>query len=71
MALLRPHIEQFNEAQHKLKHRWETTKTVWNDPVSREFEKNVIVPLGQQIRNTQQELNRLFQVIEQARRNVR
>ncbi|GAK60501.1 hypothetical protein U27_00398 [Candidatus Vecturithrix granuli] len=71
MVLLRPYIEQFNEAQQKLKHRWETTKTLWNDPVSREFEKNVMVPLGEQIRNTQRELDRMAQVIEQARRNVR
>ena len=71
MTLLRPHIEQFNETQQKLKHRWEATKTVWNDPVSREFEKNVMIPLGEQIQNTQREVSRLLHVIEQARRNVR
>jgi len=55
----------------KLRQRWEQTKTAWNDPVSWEFEKNVIVPLGEQEDRTLRELERLTQVIEQAQRNVR
>lgn len=59
------------EAWQKLRQRWEQTKAAWNDPVSREFEKNVIVPLGAQEDRTLRELERLTQVIEQAQRNVR
>ncbi|MBD3308374.1 hypothetical protein GF339_18205 [candidate division KSB3 bacterium] len=55
----------------KLRQRWEQTKSVWHDPVSRDFEKNLILPLADQQDRTVRELERLTEVIEQARRNVR
>jgi len=50
---------------------WEQTKALWNDPVSRDFEQKAVLPLAEQEERTQRELERLTDVIEQARRNVR
>ncbi len=55
----------------KLRQKWEQTQTIWNDPVSRKFEKTFLVPLAEQMQRTQRELERLTQVIEQAQQHVR
>ncbi|RKZ82567.1 MAG: hypothetical protein DRR19_20445 [Candidatus Parabeggiatoa sp. nov. 1] len=54
-----------------LKQKWEATTSVWNDPVSREFEENFMVPLAAQINQTQNALEELANIIAQAKRNVR
>ena len=71
MTILRPHIEQFDAAQRKLSIRWQATRAAWDDPVSHDFEKKVILPLDQQLQRTRRELERLFQVVQQAQRNIR
>jgi len=38
----------FDMPWQRLKQKWENTKTLWNDPVSREFEEIFMVPLGEQ-----------------------
>lgn len=64
-------IAGFNAAWKKVRQRWEHTKSIWNDPVSRQFEQNMMVSLGEQMQQTQHELERLIQTIEQAQRNMR
>ncbi|MFQ5856286.1 MAG: hypothetical protein ACE5LU_11645 [Anaerolineae bacterium] len=55
----------------RLDQRWEETKAVWNDPVRRRFEKEHWTPLERQVQATQREMERLAQVIGQARRSVK
>lgn len=55
----------------RLHQKWEQTKSVWDDPVSRDFERKLMIPLAEQELRTQRELECLAQVVEQARRNVR
>jgi hypothetical protein len=55
----------------KLCQRWESTKTAWNDPVSRDFDKKLFVPLSEQMHKTLRELERLTQVIDNASRKVK
>ena len=55
----------------KLQQKWEQTKTGWDDPVSREFEQTFLVPLAEQVQQTQLELERLKEVIIQAQRAIK
>lgn len=58
-------------AWQRFRQHWEQTKVTWNDLVSRNFEKMLIVPLAEQEERTLRELGELMHVIDQARRNVR
>jgi hypothetical protein len=71
MANLSTTITQLDTAWKTLRQRWESIKVVWNDPVSRDFEKNYWAPVEGQVRATQREMERLAQVIAQARRSVK
>jgi hypothetical protein len=50
-----------------LRLRWEETKEQWKDPVSQAFEANQMTPLERQILATLRAIDRLAQVIDQAR----
>lgn len=63
--------DHLNTAWQVLHQRWEQTRAVWNDPVARSFEKEHWTPLEQQTRTTQQEMERLAQVVAKARRSVK
>ena len=54
-----------------LRQRWSDTQSVWNDPVSRAFEQEYLVPLENQTQATQREMERLAQVIAQAKHGVK
>ncbi|MEN8217834.1 MAG: hypothetical protein ABFS56_15990 [Pseudomonadota bacterium] len=45
--------------------------SVWDDPVSREFEEKFMEPLAAQINQTESALEDLANVIDQAKRKVR
>lgn len=62
---------ELHEAWQRLMQRWQSTRALWNDPVARSFEKEHWTPLEQQTRTTQQEMERLAQVIAKARRSVK
>ncbi len=64
-------ITQLDSTLKRLHQRWEQTQSVWNDPVSRAFEQDYLIPLEQQVLVTQREMERLAQVIAQARRRVK
>jgi hypothetical protein len=70
MTNLNTTIAQLDSAWKTLRQRWEATKAVWNDPVRWDFEKEYWMPLEGQVLATQREMERLAQVIAQARRNV-
>lgn len=71
MAGLNMTAGQLNSAWKTLCQRWEESKMTWNDPVRWDFEKTYWMPLGQQVRATQREMERLMQVISQARRSIK
>ena len=63
--------EQLYHAWDRLSQRWSTTAGFWHDVVRHRFQKEQLAPLEQHIRATQREMERLAQVIEQARRHVK
>ena len=62
---------QLGLASKKLRHSWEQTQTVWNDSVSRNFERDYVQPFDSQLQAVQREMKQLAQVIAGARRTVR
>jgi len=70
MAGLHSSIDRLDTAERLLRQRWESTKLLWNDPVSHSFEKDYLVPLDSQSKTTSQEMRNLSQVILDAYRSV-
>jgi hypothetical protein len=62
---------QLPDIFRRVKHCWINVKTVWNDQVHWRFEKENWDPLEGQVQATQREIERLAQVIAQARRSVK
>ncbi|MEW5872346.1 MAG: hypothetical protein AB1894_23990 [Chloroflexota bacterium] len=54
-----------------LQQRWEAVGALWDDPVRRGFEGQYWQPLDTQADQTRQALERLAQVVSQARRSVK
>lgn len=71
MAQLQATAAELLEAWRRLQQRWQDSRALWNDPVARSFEKERWTPLEQQSRAAQQEMERLAQVVAQARRSVK
>jgi hypothetical protein len=71
VANLSTTIAQLDAAFRTLAQRWEDTKSLWNDPVRWNFEKEYWTPLEKQTQATQREMERIAQVIAQARRSVK
>ncbi len=71
MASLSPTVTQLDSAWRVLRQRWEGAKSLWNDPVRWNFEKEHWAPLEGQVQATQREMERLAQVITQAQRSVK
>lgn len=61
---------KLQEAWQRLCLRWQETTPLWNDPVRWQFEREYWQPLESQMPATQREMERLAQVIAQARRSV-
>jgi len=59
------------DAFRRLSQRWKEVKAVWADSVQRRFEKRYWAPLESQTQATLKEMDRLAQVIAQARRHVK
>lgn len=71
MASLGSPINTLDIAWNVLSQRWEYTSSLWNDPVSKSFERDYWTTLGSQNRATLKEMQKLAQVIAEARRRVR
>ena len=54
-------ITELHTSHKRLHQRWEATKTVWNDPVQQNFEKQHWTPLDKQTQPTLKEMERLAQ----------
>ncbi len=54
-----------------LRQRWEDATTVWADPVQVAFKRERFMPLEEQHRAVEHDMERLAEVIAQARQNVK
>jgi hypothetical protein len=64
-------LATFDRSRQAFELRWRDTRSVWDDAVQRTFEREHLEPIMNQVGAAQSELERLLQVIAQARRNVR
>jgi hypothetical protein len=71
MANLNTTQAQFFEVFQRVRQRWEGTKSVWNDRVRWDFDKNHWTPLESQTQEVLKEMERLAQLIAQAQRSVK
>lgn len=71
MADLGAGIRQLDSSWQALRQRWEITRPLWNDAVTRDFERDLWALLAAQVPATQQELAKLADVIGKAQRNVK
>jgi hypothetical protein len=71
MSSLKETMAQLNRAWITIHQHWGETKTVWNDSVRWDFEKDYWIPLENQVLSAQRELERLEQIIAQARQSLR
>ena len=55
----------------RLEQRWGLAAAKWNDPVRWAFEKQTWAPLERQTRETLLEMQRLAEIVAQARRQVK
>ena len=62
---------ELQEAWQRLRQRWQGTTVLWNDPMCRQFEREFWQPLESQTLAVLKEMERLVQVIAQARQSVR
>jgi len=71
MSNLNTTRSELQEAWQRLCQRWQGTTALWNDPMRWQFEREFWQPLEGQVPATLKEMERLAQVIAQARRGVR
>jgi hypothetical protein len=64
-------IHELDDTWKVLLLRWGASKEVWQDAVQQEFEQQHWMPLEEQTRAVQRELEALAQVIHKARRVVK
>ncbi len=65
---------QSGRLQHALKHlreKWDIAQDTWNDPASRDFEKNHLVPLEQTTKNAIIGMEKLTEVLGKLRAQCR
>ena len=70
MASLQSPMAQLESAGKTLQHRWETTRSAWDDSVSRSFEKDYLSRIEAEAQATLKELQQLAQAIDAARRAI-
>lgn len=70
MASIEYESSQLDSALRSLRQQWRTAQSVWNDPVSRGFERDYFAPLDQQTTAMIGELAKLAEVVSQAKRAV-
>jgi len=63
--------DELQEAWQRVRQRWQGTTALWNDPMRWQFEREFWQPLEDHAPATLKEMERLVQVIAQARRGVR
>ncbi|MCP3904729.1 MAG: hypothetical protein GY715_13970 [Planctomycetes bacterium] len=49
--------------------RWERVRTYWDDPVSREFEKEYLAPLDAKVRAGVSAMEHMYELLDRAKRD--
>ncbi len=62
---------ELNGALKDLRILWDETRTVWNDPVGRDFEENRWLPLEARVRAALRAMERLAPLIEKVQNECR
>lgn len=70
MSALAAEYRRVQEAYAALERQWETTAGLWSDDAQHRFEAEVWQEYKPRIRNFGQQLNRLAELIAQARRET-
>lgn len=70
MAALHSPMTQLETAGKTLHHRWETTRSGWDDSVSRAFESDYLALIEAEAQATLKEMQQLAQAIDAARKAV-
>ena len=60
---------QLAKSMKDLLNRWQEAQHAWDDPMSRAFEKDFLLPLEQDLRNSFSALDHMGQVLAQVRRD--
>ncbi len=71
MPGLNESVSALKESWMRLQQRFDDAKSKWDDPIRWAFEKQTWAPLERQARETLLEMQRLAEVIAQARRQVK
>jgi hypothetical protein len=58
---------RLKHAMKTLRENWDVTKTQWADSSSRDFEKNHLVPLEQQVNTALRGMEKLQEVLQKVR----
>jgi hypothetical protein len=53
----------------ELRLRWDRVRTRWDDPVSRDFEKEFVAPLDGKVRSAVSAIEQMYEVVSKARRD--
>ncbi len=70
MASIEYESSRLESSLRTLRQQWRDAQSVWDDPVSRSFERDYFAPLDQQTTAMLSELAKLGEVISQAKRAV-
>jgi hypothetical protein len=70
MASIEYESSRLESSLRTLRQQWRDAQSVWDDPVSRGFERDYFAPLDQQTTAMLSELAKLGEVISQAKRAV-
>ena len=62
---------KIKEASKELRVRWNNTKSLWRDEVSRQFEEKHLDPLLLKLRKAEEALSHMDAVLNQLRRDCR
>lgn len=58
---------RLKHALKTLREHWDTTRVQWDDAVARDFEKNHLTPLDQQVENALRGMDKLSEVLTKVR----
>jgi hypothetical protein len=60
---------QLAKSMKELMSRWQETRQGWDDPMSRSFEKECLLPIEQDLRNAFGAMEHIAQVLAQVRKD--
>ena len=61
------HSGRLQHALRDLREKWDITREAWDDQVARDFEKNHLIPLDQQVNNALRGMDKITEVLQKLR----